>query len=164
MFKRYVDSKSLFLTTLTLLIIWKDVIKTVQVHPLGIFPTFLLQMNISRCLLNVPIGKINIVQTFKKRKEHICQQYLLLKPRSFFKKKQKKHCFICPPISLYFPYIFPDLNAARIPFPSAGPGQSCHAGGPGKFDFFCSKAQKAIDWLIIFIFYIKFSAVWGIFA
>ena len=57
-----------FLTTVTLLNIRKDAIKTVYVHFLGIFPTFLLRMNVSRYLLNVPIGKINIVQTFKKSK------------------------------------------------------------------------------------------------
>ena len=57
-----------FLTTVTLLNIRKDAIKTVYVHSLGIFPTFLLRMNVSRYLFNVPIGKINIVQTFKKTK------------------------------------------------------------------------------------------------
>ena len=51
-----------------MLSIRKDVIKTVYIHPLGIFPIFLLRMNVSRSLLNVPIEKIDIVQTFKKRK------------------------------------------------------------------------------------------------
>ena len=37
-----------------------------------------------------------------------------------------------------------------------GPGQS-HAGGPGKFDFYCSKDQRMTYYL--FIFYVKFSAV-----
>ena len=38
-----------------------------------------------------------------------------------------------------------------IPLPAAGPGQS-HAGVPGKFDF---TAQKVIDWLIIYSFFMK---------
>ena len=67
MFKRYVHSKSLFFI-IFIFLVTKDVIKTVCVHLLGIFPIFLLRMNVSRYLLNVPIGKINIVQTFKKRK------------------------------------------------------------------------------------------------
>ena len=57
-----------FLTAVTLLNIRKDVIKTVYVHPLEIFPTFLLRMNVSRNLSYVPIEKINIAKTFKKRK------------------------------------------------------------------------------------------------
>ena len=36
-----------------------------------------------------------------------------------------------------------------LPPPGAGPGQS-HAGGPGKFVFM---AQKAIDWLVIYSFF-----------
>ena len=67
MFKRYVHSKSLFFI-IFIFLVTKDVIKTVCVHLQGNFPIFLLRMNVSRYLLNVPIGKINIVQTFKKRK------------------------------------------------------------------------------------------------
>ena len=57
------------------------------------------------------------------------------------------------------------LNAAGVcgscDSPSvAGPGQS-HAGGPGKFDFYGSKGRRLAYYL--FIFYVKFSAVWGIF-
>ena len=37
---------------------------------------------------------------------------------------------------------------AIIPLPAAGPGQS-HAGGPGKFNFYCS---KAIDWILFIHF------------
>ena len=47
-------------------------------------------------------------------------------------------------------------------YPSAaGPGQS-HAGGPGKFDFYCSKGHTLAYNLIIS--HVKFSAVWGIFV
>ena len=54
MFKRYVQSKSLFFNRSYVVEHRKDVIKTVYLHPLGIFPTFLLRMNVSRYLLNVP--------------------------------------------------------------------------------------------------------------
>ena len=47
-------------------------------------------------------------------------------------------------------------EGAVIPLPAAGPGQS-HAGGPEKFEFFCSKGH-IIYWLIIYsFFYIKCS-------
>ena len=58
------------------------------------------------------------------------------------------------------------LNAAGVcgtcdsPF-AAGPGQS-HAGGPGKSDFYCSKGHTLAYYL--FIFHLKFSAVWEIFV
>ena len=50
-------------------------------------------------------------------------------------------------------------EGAVIPLLAVGPGQS-HAGGPGKFDFYCSKCQWLANYL--FVFYVKFSAVWGI--
>ena len=58
------------------------------------------------------------------------------------------------------------LNAAGVwascDSPSAaGPGQS-HAGGPGKFDFDCSKNHTLAYYL--FIFHVEFSAVWGSFV
>ena len=46
-----------------------------------------------------------------------------------------------------------------IPVPVLGPEQS-HPGGQGKFDFYCSKGHKL---LYLLTFYVKFSAVWGIF-
>ena len=58
------------------------------------------------------------------------------------------------------------LNAAEvwggavIPLPKASPGQ-VHAGGPGKIDLYCSKGHRLA---YLFIFYVKFSAVWGIFV
>ena len=53
------------------------------------------------------------------------------------------------------------LNAAGVwgsfnSPPAVGPGQN-HAGGPGKFDFYCSKGHRLTYYL--FIFHIKFSAV-----
>ena len=50
---------------------------------------------------------------------------------------------------------------AVIPLPAAGPGQK-HVGGPGKFDFYCSKGHRIPHYLLIF--YIKCSSVWGIFV
>ena len=50
---------------------------------------------------------------------------------------------------------------AVILLPTAGPGQS-HAGEPGNFDFYCSEGHTLAYYL--FIFYVKFSAVWGIFV
>ena len=46
------------------------------------------------------------------------------------------------------------LNAAAfggavVPLPTAGPGQS-HTGGPGKFEFYCSKGLKLASYLFIF--------------
>ena len=57
------------------------------------------------------------------------------------------------------------LNAAGVwrscDSPSTvGPGQS-HAGGPGKIDFYSSKGHRLA---YLFVFHIKFSAVWGIFV
>ena len=49
----------------------------------------------------------------------------------------------------------------KIPLPKVGPGQN-HAGGPGKFDFNCSKGHRLGYYL--FIFYIKFSAAGIIFV
>ena len=45
---------------------------------------------------------------------------------------------------------------AVIPLPTAGPGPS-HAGGPGKFNFYCSKGHGLAYYL--FIFFVNFSAV-----
>ena len=50
---------------------------------------------------------------------------------------------------------------AVIPLPTAGPGAS-HAGGPGKFNFYCSKGHGLGYYL--FIFFVNFSAVWGLFV
>ena len=50
---------------------------------------------------------------------------------------------------------------AVIPLPTAGPGQS-HAGGPRKFDFYCSRGHRLVYYLSIF--YVEFGAVWGIFV
>ena len=50
---------------------------------------------------------------------------------------------------------------AVILLPTAGPGQS-HAGEPGNFDFYCTKGHTLAYYL--FIFYVKFSAVWGMFV
>ena len=47
-----------------------------------------------------------------------------------------------------------------IPLPTASSGQA-HAGEPGKFDFYCSEDHRLA---YLFVFYIKFSAVWGIFV
>ena len=52
-------------------------------------------------------------------------------------------------------------GGAVILLPAAGPGES-HTGGPGKFDFYCSKCHRLAYYL--FIFYVKFSALWGIFV
>ena len=43
----------------------------------------------------------------------------------------------------------------KVPLPAVIPGQS-HAGGPGKFDFNCSKGHRQAYYL--FIYYINFSA------
>ena len=48
-----------------------------------------------------------------------------------------------------------------IPLPGVGPWQG-HVGGPGKFNFYCSKCHRLAYYL--FIFYIKFSVVGGIFV
>ena len=53
-----------------------------------------------------------------------------------------------------------ESGGTAIPLPAVGPEHS-HAGGQGKFDFYCSKGHKLMYYLLIF--YIKFSAVWGIF-
>ena len=50
---------------------------------------------------------------------------------------------------------------AVIPLPTAGPGQS-HAGGPRKFDFYCSRGHRLVYYLSIF--YVEFGAVWEIFV
>ena len=47
-------------------------------------------------------------------------------------------------------------GVAVIPLPAAGAGQN-PAGGPGKFDFYCSKSCRLAYYL--FTFHIKFSAV-----
>ena len=47
-----------------------------------------------------------------------------------------------------------ESKEAKIPLPAADPGQS-HAGGPGKFGFYCLKGNRLA---CLFIFYIKFSA------
>ena len=52
-------------------------------------------------------------------------------------------------------------EGAKIFLPEAGPGQS-HAGGPGKLDFYRSKGLRLSYYL--FIFYVKFSVVFGIFV
>ena len=49
----------------------------------------------------------------------------------------------------------------KVPLPAVIPGQS-HAGGPGKFDFNCSKGHRLAYYL--FIYYINFSATWRIFV
>ena len=51
-------------------------------------------------------------------------------------------------------------GGAVIPLPVASLGQT-NAGGPGKFDFYCWKGHRLA---YLFIFYVKFSAFWGIFA
>ena len=48
------------------------------------------------------------------------------------------------------------FEESNIPLSTARPGQS-HAGGPGKFDFCCSKVYLCI-------FYVKFSVAWRIFV
>ena len=50
---------------------------------------------------------------------------------------------------------------AVTPLPAAGPGQN-QAGGPGKLDFYCSKGHRLPCYL--FMFYIKFSSVLGVFV
>ena len=45
---------------------------------------------------------------------------------------------------------------ASIPLPTVRPGQS-HAGGPKKFDFYCSKGHRLTYYL--FIFPVKFSTI-----
>ena len=50
---------------------------------------------------------------------------------------------------------------AKIPLPPGSLGQR-HAGGSGKFDFYCSKGHRMADYL--FIFYLKFSAAWRLFV
>ena len=52
-------------------------------------------------------------------------------------------------------------GGAVIPLSAVGPGQA-HAGVPGKFDFYCSKDHHRLYYS--FIFYVKFSAVLGIFV
>ena len=49
---------------------------------------------------------------------------------------------------------------AKISLPAAGPVQS-HAGGPGKFDFYCLIGHRLA---CLFIFYVKFSAAWRMFV
>ena len=46
-------------------------------------------------------------------------------------------------------------EGAKIRLTAAGPAES-HAGGPGQFDFSCSKCHRLAYYL--YIFYIKFSA------
>ena len=62
----------------------------------------------------------------------------------------------CPPQSPPLPHTHTHTHTH-----TAGPGQS-HAGGPGKFDFYSSKGHRLGYYL--FIFYLEFSAVWGIFV
>ena len=52
-------------------------------------------------------------------------------------------------------------KGAKVPLPAAGPGQS-YVGGPGKFNFNCSKGHRLAYYL--FNFYIKFSAACRIFV
>ena len=52
-------------------------------------------------------------------------------------------------------------GGAVIPLSAVGPGQT-HAGVPGKFDFYSSKDHHRLYYS--FIFYVKFSAVLGIFV
>ena len=51
-------------------------------------------------------------------------------------------------------------GGAVIPLPTAGPGQA-HVGGPVKFDFYRSKGHRLTH---LFILYVKFTVVWGIFV
>ena len=52
-------------------------------------------------------------------------------------------------------------GGAVVLLPAAGPGNS-PAGGPGKFDFYCSKSHRLAYCLLTF--HVKFSAIWGIFV
>ena len=54
-----------------------------------------------------------------------------------------------------------ESEGAKVPLTAAGPGQS-HAGGPGKFDFNCSKGHRLAYYL--YIFYIKSIAAWRIYV
>ena len=51
---------------------------------------------------------------------------------------------------------------AVIPLSTAGLGQS-HAGEPGKFNIYCSRGHNRLVYYL-FIFYVKFSDIWGIFV
>ena len=52
-------------------------------------------------------------------------------------------------------------GGAVIPLLAAGLGKS-PTGGPGKFNFYCSKGSRLVYHL--FKFHVKFSAVWRIFV